>query len=107
MRTERDWSNSAACLDEDRELFFPIGEGPIAQRPVEEAREICANCPVRRPCLIFALQTNVQHGIWAGTVRVERARFRKRMTILGAKPRPLIQARAVRARSLQARELQH
>ncbi|RNL77617.1 WhiB family transcriptional regulator [Nocardioides marmorisolisilvae] len=106
MKIEGDWSNSAACLEADPELFFPIGESPTAQRQIEEAREICANCPVRRPCLSFALKTNVQYGIWAGTVPVERARLRKRMTILGAKPRRLIKAKAVRATSQQAKELQ-
>lgn len=106
MRIEGDWSNSAACLDQDPELFFPVGEGPTAQRQVEEAREICANCPVRTPCLAFALQTNVQFGIWAGTVPVERARLRKRMNILGGRPRRLIKAKALRTPSRQAMELQ-
>jgi WhiB family redox-sensing transcriptional regulator len=33
---------------------------------------ICADCPVRRQCLAFALDTRQDHGVWGGTSEQER-----------------------------------
>ena len=33
---------------------------------VEVARQVCASCPVRRPCLAYALRTRPAAGVWAG-----------------------------------------
>ena len=33
---------------------------------VEVARQVCAACPVRRPCLAYALRTRPAAGVWAG-----------------------------------------
>jgi len=53
----RDWRNRAACLDEDPELFFPIGTTGTALDQIERAKEVCARCDVRGQCLEWALQT--------------------------------------------------
>ncbi|MER7502599.1 WhiB family transcriptional regulator [Nonomuraea pusilla] len=67
-----DWSRRAACLDLDPELFFPISmEGPC-QSQVEQAKKICNGCPVREPCLAYALSTRQAHGVWGGTDPDER-----------------------------------
>jgi WhiB family transcriptional regulator, redox-sensing transcriptional regulator len=57
----------------DPELFTgPAGIEPEDEPPqdrearVEVARQICATCPVRRPCLAYALRTRPAAGIWAG-----------------------------------------
>ncbi|MER6579613.1 WhiB family transcriptional regulator [Nonomuraea sp. NPDC001023] len=61
------WSRRAACLELDPELFFPISlEGP-GRSQVEKAKTICGRCPVRRPCLQYALDTRQAHGVWGGT----------------------------------------
>ncbi|HEV3495824.1 MAG TPA: WhiB family transcriptional regulator, partial [Actinomycetes bacterium] len=36
------------------------------------AKEICALCPVRRPCLDYALAIREPHGIWGGLNELER-----------------------------------
>lgn len=54
----------------DPELFFPTSQTRDLQQ-VEEARAVCAPCPLRRPCLAYALEHAV-HGIWAGTTEGER-----------------------------------
>ena len=36
------------------------------------AKAICATCPVRGPCLDYALRIREQHGIWGGLNEVER-----------------------------------
>ena len=40
------WRDRAACLDEDPELFFPIGNTEPAFRQIEEARAVCLRCEV-------------------------------------------------------------
>jgi hypothetical protein len=43
-----DWRKSAACLDEDPELFFPLGtEGHWALQ-IEQAKAVCARCQQTR-----------------------------------------------------------
>ena len=43
-----DWRHRAACLDEDPELFFPIGNTGPAILQIEEAKAVCRRCEVRR-----------------------------------------------------------
>jgi WhiB family redox-sensing transcriptional regulator len=77
------WQDFAACLGINPDLFFPPPhyETPIQVRAREaKAKAICNTCPVRQPCLDFALRTD-QFGIWGGTNSQERDRLR------GKKPR--------------------
>ena len=39
-----DWRHRAACLDEDPELFFPIGNTGPALLQIEEAKQVCRRC---------------------------------------------------------------
>jgi WhiB family redox-sensing transcriptional regulator len=45
---------------------------------VEEAREVCRGCPVKDPCLQWALESGVDHGVWGGLTEDERRSFRRR-----------------------------
>ena len=61
------WRELAACRGTDLEVFFPErGEsaGP--------ARQVCAACPVRQPCLDYAITNRITHGIWGGLTERER-----------------------------------
>ena len=40
-----------------------------------EAKEICDECPVREPCLEFALTVREKHGVWGGRTERERRRL--------------------------------
>jgi WhiB family redox-sensing transcriptional regulator len=76
---ERDWRLDAACADVDPELFFPEpGQVPQAA----QAKEVCAGCAVRGPCLEAALhgpQARDDHtGIFAGTTARQRVALRGR-----------------------------
>jgi hypothetical protein len=76
---ERDWRLDAACRDMNPELFFPeTGQVPQAAA----AKEVCAGCGVRGPCLEAALdgpQARDDHtGIFAGTTARDRVRLRGR-----------------------------
>jgi WhiB family redox-sensing transcriptional regulator len=57
----------------DPELFTgPAGIEPEDEPPldraarVDAARQVCAACPVQRPCLAYALRTRPAAGVWAG-----------------------------------------
>ena len=73
-----DWRNAAACIDEDPELFFPIGTTGPAIEQVERAKSICRRCPVAEPCLEWALQTNQDAGVWGGLSEDERRALKRR-----------------------------
>ncbi|MFE1251299.1 WhiB family transcriptional regulator [Streptomyces sp. NPDC058735] len=68
-----EWLRSAACVDEDPELFFPVGTAGPALRDVDAAKRICARCPVADDCLAFALSNGqASPGVWGGTCEEER-----------------------------------
>ena len=67
------WREEAACRGADLEVFFP-GRGQSA----EHARQICASCPVRRPCLDYAISHGITSGIWGGLTERDRRALRSR-----------------------------
>ncbi len=80
---ENDWMARGSCRDMDPAAFFPSdGIG------VQEAQKTCAQCPVREPCLEYALENRVDHGVWGGTSERERRRIlrRRRISSLQASP---------------------
>jgi WhiB family transcriptional regulator, redox-sensing transcriptional regulator len=66
------WRESAACRFLDTELFFPISKTGLALAEIREAKAVCESCPVRQPCLTFALDTRQGYGIWGGYDEDER-----------------------------------
>ena len=55
------WRESAACRFLETDLFFPIGKTGLAVAEIQRAKAVCASCPVRQPCLTFALDTHQSH----------------------------------------------
>ncbi len=72
------------CNNHPPEVFFPSdGVG------VEVAKEICSTCPVIEPCLEYALENRVDHGVWGATSerqrrRILKARRAQRVTLTGS-----------------------
>jgi WhiB family redox-sensing transcriptional regulator len=65
------WRELAACRGAELGLFFPErGES------AEAARQVCASCPVRQPCLDYAITNRITHGIWGGLTERERRALR-------------------------------
>ncbi len=80
-RTEATWRAGAACQGESAQLFFaPSSFEPREERLAREraARALCASCPVREPCLEYALYVQEPHGIWGGLTELERRRMLRR-----------------------------
>src|SRR5215213_5814870 len=73
-----DWRNRAACLDEDPELFFPIGNTGPALLQIEEAKQVCRRCDVRDACLQWALEAGQDDGVWGGLSEDERRALKRR-----------------------------
>ena len=73
-----DWRNSAACLDEDPELFFPIGYTGPAVAQTANAKAVCHRCTVTADCLTWALDTRQGYGIWGGLDERQRVSLLRR-----------------------------
>jgi len=66
------WPERAACLGQDPELFFPVGNSGPALVQIDEAKAVCGRCPVVEQCLRWALKAGQVDGIWGGTTESER-----------------------------------
>lgn len=66
---------SGRCSDGDNhQLFFSQKASELAA-----AQAICAQCPVRIPCLELALEEGLEYGVWGGVIFWDgRAYHRKR-----------------------------
>jgi WhiB family redox-sensing transcriptional regulator len=73
-----DWRHDAACLDEDPELFFPIGNTGPALLQIEDAKAVCRQCSVAAICLQWALDNNQDSGVWGGLSEDERRSLKRR-----------------------------
>jgi WhiB family redox-sensing transcriptional regulator len=71
------WIERARCIEEDPELFFPVGTTGPAIEQVARAKGVCAACPVRIECLAWALDTCQDAGVWGGLVEEERRVIRR------------------------------
>ena len=71
------------CHDVEPSVFFPSdGVG------VEVAKQVCVGCPMRTPCLEYALRNRIDHGVWGGASERERRRIarQRRLTAAGSAP---------------------
>lgn len=68
------WMRDAACahIDVTPETDPWFGD----RRLVDQAKKVCRDCPVKEPCLAYALANRIEHGVWGGTSARERRRMR-------------------------------
>ncbi|HVE47021.1 MAG TPA: WhiB family transcriptional regulator [Acidimicrobiales bacterium] len=64
------WRQHGACKGVDPDVFYPVSD-----EEAEPAKAICATCPVREPCLEYALATRERDGVWGGATERERRRM--------------------------------
>jgi WhiB family transcriptional regulator, redox-sensing transcriptional regulator len=72
------WRSKAACLDEDPEMFYPVGTTGPALDQIAKAKAVCRRCEVAAHCLAFALESNEPDGVWGGMTTDERRALRRR-----------------------------
>ena len=75
---------SASCKGINTELFFPDNGTNQHSDQIKTIQAMCAECPVRKACLTYALHVEVD-GIWAGTGTNQRRRLRRDLGIKAIK----------------------
>ena len=72
------WRERAACLDEDPDLFFPIGNTGLALLQIEEAKAVCRRCEVVDICLKWAVEFGQDAGVFGGLSEDQRRALKRR-----------------------------
>lgn len=76
---DREWAERAGCRGVDPQVFFVSGK--VQARA---AVRLCQTCPVQEPCLEYALEEQIDFGIWGGlTERQRRSLQRRRLAPTG------------------------
>ena len=68
--TNQTWRPLAACRGVEPDIFYPATD-----EEAEPAKAVCGVCPVRQPCLEFALANRERDGVWGGATEKERRRI--------------------------------
>lgn len=79
---DRDWVNRSACKGLDPTIFYPATD-----EEADEAKAVCAECPVQEDCLEHAIGHREHNGVWGGATERERQRIirrRRRLRAMGA-----------------------
>lgn len=63
------WRQRSACRGLDPDIFYPSSD-----EEAEEAKAVCADCPVKQVCLEHALAHRERDGVWGGLTERERRR---------------------------------
>lgn len=86
-----DWREEAMCFGQNPARWFPSGSfssnarrsSRISEKMILEdrayAKKVCAGCPVKEPCLDFALKAKEPWGIYGGVSEYDRRQMRRRM----------------------------
>ena len=75
QRVEETWQLKAACRGPQSAVFFPPAVFERKDEKLERearAKDICRTCPVKSPCLDYAVRIKEPHGIWGGLNETER-----------------------------------
>jgi WhiB family transcriptional regulator, redox-sensing transcriptional regulator len=75
VRIDDVWQVKAACRGPQAAVFFPPSHFERKDEKLEResrAKAICVTCPVRQPCLEYAIKIREPHGIWGGQNELER-----------------------------------
>lgn len=72
---DRTWQPVALCRGNHSHLFFPPStteRKDERERREVRAKSICHICPVKAPCLDYAMEIREPYGIWGGFTEAER-----------------------------------
>ena len=67
------WAD-VACNGHNPDLWFPR-QGESDSEECRAARAVCITCPIKQPCLEYALDRNEEYGVWGGITARERQRI--------------------------------
>jgi WhiB family redox-sensing transcriptional regulator len=57
--------DGALCQQSDPEVWFD-------PKTVDIAKEICDDCPLRIQCARYAIENEIEHGVWGGMSEQDR-----------------------------------
>ena len=79
------WMSEAACKGKTQ-VMFPKEHKDITY--IVDARALCAECPVKGPCLEYALEFPAadMHGVWAGLTSRQLAAEQRRRGVRPTRP---------------------
>jgi WhiB family redox-sensing transcriptional regulator len=66
------WTDRAACLTAEPEVFFPVGSAGGARDDISAAKAVCAGCSVLEACRDYALSSRQPFGVWGGLDEEQR-----------------------------------
>lgn len=73
------WVDQAKCKGLDTKRWYPPRDKKLYQIDATYSKSVCKGkdgkppCPVRHKCLLYALLSDEEHGIWGGMSHRERA----------------------------------
>lgn len=77
--SEKNWQDFAKCRGMDIRMFFPVRTDPPTV--VAQAKRVCNGCPVKKRCLLIALESNPDNwGVFGGTTARTRRIIRREVT---------------------------
>ena len=76
---DRDWVTRSACRGLAPTIFYPATD-----EEADEAKAVCAECPVQLDCLEHAIGHREHNGVWGGATERERQRIIRRRRRLRA-----------------------
>ena len=82
-------SRVPACAGME-DVMFPDAEDSSSEAyadAVEYAKSFCDICPIKRECLVKALQRGEKHGVWGGTSEEDRAVLLRELRVMAKKER--------------------
>lgn len=69
-----DWRDDAACRDSDPDRFF--------SGSIDRARAVCDTCEVAADCLLYAIRSRTEAGVYGGMSVSRRKHIAKRVISL-------------------------
>jgi len=67
------WRDDALCQEFPQAWWFPEQGGPF-----KTAVWVCSLCPSKEPCLRYAIDNDINHGIWGGLTESGRRALRRK-----------------------------
>ena len=74
MFEESDWTDQARCRGLDPDQFFVRGASQS-----RKAVKVCQRCTVRSECLDYAVENQIDFGVWGGLTERQRRALRRRI----------------------------
>lgn len=88
------WKSKGVCvvgtleeLPDRLDMFFPNGRGKTAVA----AKKVCAKCTVTKECYQYAVENDIEDGVWGGVTMSMRANRQTKPVIKNFEQRMLFQ----------------